>query len=72
MPYEGAFTKFKVISVEVKQGRVLGLPLSYLFFTADNPTSKVTVIGIFVDGTIIVAKDASQQNAMEKLQTADN
>jgi len=65
--HEGAL--FKQILAGVPHGSVSG-PLLYLIYIADIPIP--TVLGTFADDTIIMATDAAQPIAIEKLQIAVN
>jgi hypothetical protein len=62
---EDTISDYNIIKAGVSQGSVIG-PLLYLMYTADMPTSDITLIlAIFAEDTAILSSDADPVRASE-------
>lgn len=64
-------TKLFEINAGVPQGSVIG-PLLYLLYTADMPTSRLTLTATFADDTAILASHYNPEIASQRLQNSLN
>ena len=69
--HEDAYSELKQIKAGVPQGSVLG-PTLYLLYTCDIPELENNTIATFADDTAIMAVGDTQEEAVEKVQTAIN
>lgn len=68
---DDAYSELKPIKAGVPQGSVLG-PILYLLYTCDIPELENNTIATFADDTAIMATGVTQEEAVEKVQTAVN
>lgn len=68
---DDAYSELKSITAGVPQGSVLG-PVLYLLYTCDIPELENNTIATFADDTAIMATGVTQEEAVEKVQTAVN